>query len=361
MEIRPLEVKHGVISRNPHTFFNYHGWPSVCRDDDGILYAVDSAFRHTHVCPFGKTAMYKSYDNGETWSIPMVINDTYLDDRDVGILYLGGKKLLVTWFCHPAEAYEKQYGAGMRQNWCGSAGLLDAYPTIPAEFAAGGSFIRISEDGGNTWGETVKVPVSSPHGPTLCKDGSLIYLGKAMYTDDLPYGVIASYRSTDGGYTWEKQAILDFPEGLGVGTFHEPHVIEMPDGRLIGIIRAQGSGVAHGFTMYQSESTDGGYTWSLMQPMDVSGSPPHLMLHSSGALICSFGRREAPHGERALVSWDGGRTWPEEYVLSEHHPCDLGYPASVELPDGEILTVYYQVAEGDNFTSLLYTKWKLNK
>jgi hypothetical protein len=147
---------------------------------------VDSAFRHTHVCPFGKTAMYKSYDNGETWSIPMVINDTYLDDRDVGILYLGCKKLLVTWFCHPAEAYEKQYGAGMRNNWCGSAGLLDAYPTIPEEFAAGGSFIRISEDGGNTWGETIKVPVSSPHGPTLCKDGSMIYLGKAMYTDALP-------------------------------------------------------------------------------------------------------------------------------------------------------------------------------
>lgn len=361
MEIKPQWVKHGVISRNPHSFFNYHGWPSVCRDDDGILYAVDSAFRNSHVCPFGKTALYRSYDNGETWSNPLIVNDTYLDDRDAGILYLGGKKLLVTWFCHPADAYVNQYGARMRESWCGNGGVLDAYPTIPEEFAQGGSFIRISEDGGNTWGDIIKLPVSSPHGPTLMKDGSLLYLGKAMYSDELPNGEVAAYRSTDGGYTWTQQAILEIPEGLVPNNFHEPHAIELPDGRIVGMIRGEGKGVAYGFTIYQSDSEDGGKTWSPMQALNTCGSPPHLMLHSSGALICSFGRRMPPHGERALVSWDGGRTWPEEYVLSEHHPCDLGYPASVELPDGEILTVYYQAGEGDYFTSLYYTKWKLNK
>ena len=55
----------------------------------------------------------------------------------------------------------------------------------------------------------------------------------------------------------------------------------------------------------------------------------------------------------------GGVTWEDEYVLCETTPGDLGYPASVELPGGDIFTVYYQQAEGDPFTSLQWTRWKL--
>lgn len=356
MEIRP-NTEHGFVNRSPNSFFRYHGWPSVAIDDEGVLYAVDSGFRVSHVCPFGKTVMYKSFDGGKTWSIPMVINDTYLDDRDAGIVYLGGKKLLVTWFSHPAKAYMTEYAQGIRSVWSGAAGVLEAYPSIPEEFAEGGSFIRISEDGGYTWGETIRIPVSSPHGPTLLKNGTLVYLGKAMYTDREERGAIAAYESTDGGRSWSRLGGVPIPDGLNVDNFHEPHMIERLDGSLLGVIRAQGNGVYHGFTMYRTISEDGGRTWTVPTPMNVAGSPPHLMRHSSGAIVCSFGRREEPYGERALVSRDDGETWGEEYVLCEVRPGDLGYPASVELPSGEILTVYYQMSDGDPFTSLHYTLW----
>ncbi len=358
MEIRP-KTEHGIVNRSPNTFFKYHGWPTVAVDDEGILYAVDSGFRVSHVCPFGKTCLYKSFDGGKTWSIPMVINDTYLDDRDAGIVSLGGKKLLVTWFSHPAKAYMNEYAQGIRSVWSGAAGVLDAYPTIPEEYAQGGSFIRLSEDGGYTWGETIKVPVSSPHGPSMLKNGDLVYLGKAMYSDEEEDGAVAAYGSSDGGKTWSRLGGVPIPEGLTPNHFHEPHMIELEDGRLLGMIRAQGPGVFHGFTMYQTVSEDGGRTWSMPVSLNVAGSPPHLMKHSSGAVICSFGRREEPFGERALVSRDNGATWEDEYILHETAPCDLGYPASVELPDGDILTVYYQVVEGDGFTSIQYTKWTL--
>ena len=353
------EAERGFVCRTPNTFFRYHGWPSVAKDADGVLYAVDSAFRISHVCPFGKTALYRSFDGGKTWSIPSVVNDTYLDDRDAGIVSLGGKKLLVTWFSHPAKVYMEKYGEHLRKVWPGSAGVLEAYPSIPEEEARGGSFIRLSEDGGFTWGETIRVPVSSPHGPGLLRDGSLLYLGKAMYTDELPEGAIAAYKSTDGGAGWEKLAILDIPEGTKPNNFHEPHVVELPSGRLLGMIRGEGPEVPFGFTVYETHSDDGGRTWTPMVCLNVQGSPPHLLLHSSGAVILSFGRRREPFGERALVSTDGGETWPEEYILHETAPCDLGYPASVELDDGSILTVYYQQVEGDPFTSLQWTRWKL--
>ncbi|MGN1346013.1 MAG: sialidase family protein, partial [Eubacteriales bacterium] len=340
--------------------FRYNGWPSVCRDDEGTLYAICSGFRVAHICPFGKTVLFKSWDEGKTWSIPMVINDTYLDDRDAGILCLGGKTLLVTWFAHPVSVYQNQYSSSIRGAWGGSGGVLDMYGSIPEEYGHGGSFVRVSHDGGMTWGKTVKVPVSTPHGPILRRDGSILYLGKEHYSEgaETPE-VISAWESRDEGQTWSKLGELSPPEGTAWANFHEPHVLELDDGTLLGVIRAQGPEVAYGFTMYQSMSRDGGKTWSEMIPLGVAGSPPHLLRHSSGALILTYGCRSVPYGERALVSRDNGATWTESYCISETTPCDLGYPASVELSDGSLLTVYYQQYEQEGFPSILCTRWFL--
>lgn len=367
MEIRP-SVKHGIISRTPDTFFRYHGWPTVCRDEDGVLYAAASAYRVSHICPFGKTVLWKSTDEGETWSLPTVVNDTFLDDRDAGIVSLGGKKLLVSWFCHPASAYETRWHDYIIEAWPGAESVLEMYKTLPEDKRQGGSYIRVSEDGGETWGETVKVPVSAPHGPIQLKDGSLLYAGKRMYagpdeTGEAPEDYcdesMEVWKGSSDGKEWTLLAKLVPPEGTFLKNFHELHAIELDDGRILCVIRAQGPEVAHGFTMYQTYSDDGGHTWSPLTCIGVSGSPPHLMKHSSGAIVLSFGRREEPYGERALVSRDNGATWEDEYVLCEVSPRDLGYPSSVELSDGSILTVYYQGYGDDPFASVLYTRWHL--
>ena len=76
----------------------------------------------------------------------------------------------------------------------------------------------------------------------------------------------------------------------------------------------------------------------------LCGSPPHFLLHSSGALVLVYGRRKAPCGERAVVSFDGGDTWSKEIVLNnEPNPNygDIGYPATVELKNGDLYTIYY--------------------
>ena len=60
-----------------------------------------------------------------------------------------------------------------------------------------------------------------------------------------------------------------------------------------------------------------------------------------------------------LRSSDEGETWSEEYVLSTAEDNDIGYPSTVELKDGSLLTVYYERFGKDKQTSVLGTKWKL--
>lgn len=355
-----------AIYRNPNSFFRYCGWPSVCHDGEGNLYAVCSGFRAAHVCPFGKTLLFKSSDNGTTWSVPMVINDTWLDDRDAGILWLGGTTLLVSWFTHPTGTYLNKYSHMIRTDWSGSGGVLDQYPAIPEEHSRGGSFVRVSRDGGMTWGETVQVPVSAPHGPILRKDGSLLYLGKEMYArDGLEKDCVAAYESRDGGSTWERLCVLDKPDDVPWVRYDEPHAIELDDGKILGSIRWEGSLDAPHPVMHQTYSEDGGRTWSAIVPTSIAGTwhtPPHLFRHSSGALIQTFGRREVPFGERAVVSYDNGESWTDEYILNDSgKTMDLGYAATTELTDGSLLTVYYQAYGDDDFPSLLCTHWNLTK
>jgi hypothetical protein len=230
-----------------------------------------------------------------------------------------------------------------------------------------GSWIMLSEDG-QTWSLPVRVPVTAPHGPIRQESGRLLYLGKAVATGSgfhktLQGAGIQCHASADEGRTWTLLGEVPLADGTEEANYHEPHLVELPSGKLVGLIRYQHSAAVkkhHPFTIFQSESLDGGRTWSQAWPTGVKGSPPHLLLHSSGAVVCVYGRREQPYGERAMISYDGCQTWQQDFVLRDDGPdSDLGYPASVELPDGSIFTLYYQKYAAGEKTSLLWTRWEL--
>ena len=358
-------MKEIIISRISEGIFKYQGWPTVAKDENGTLYVACSGHRLAHICPFGKNLMYISRNDGESWSSPIIINDTYLDDRDAGILPLGNGKMLMTYFNHPSEFYindKKRLAttfSGAKQDMIES--VMRYWEQMPKERNRCGSFVRLSEDGGFSWSDAIKVPISSPHGPTLLSNGKLLYLGKECYSDEYENAVYA-FESADGGKTWDYLSKIDFPEGCGPANIHEPYAVELPDGRIMGALRGQGEPVDHGFTIYFTFSEDGGKTWSHPSPSGICGSPPHMLVHSSGAIVLTYGRRKTPYGERARISYDGGKNFGEEIIISSDSPvADLGYPSSVELSDGSILTVYYQRAEGDLYTSILGTVWRLDE
>ena len=74
-----------------------------------------------------------------------------------------------------------------------------------------------------------------------------------------------------------------------------------------------------------------------------------------------YAKRWEPFGEYACVSRDDGVTWDvdREIVLSSAPNGDLGYPASVQIGDGSIWTVYYEVDRQGEMPSLKGTHWRL--
>ena len=376
-------MKFGIVSRMADSLFPYHGWPTVCRDDDGVLYVGASAFRLGHLCGFGKNALWVSRDGGEKWSCPRVFNDNTLDNRDVGLCYLGQKKILATYFTHPYDFYNQR----RMQSWIDNAhpsiqglakDIIDGWSKLPEEKVKYyGAFCRVSDDGGETWSEARKTPVSSPHGPVKLKNGKLFYLGKGRLYDeiDLENGFISAYESDDEGRSWTHLSNVKFPECCTQDNLHEPYAIELEDGTIFGVIRAQGDSIApvlgemnddlkqYKFTMFKTFSKDGGLSWSEPEPMGFLGSPPHMLLHSSGAIVLTYSRRKiGMQGIFARISHDGGKTFGEETLIGpEAYVWDQGYPSTVELDDGSLMTVYYQRYEEDTVCSVLYTKWTIDE
>ena len=110
--------------------------------------------------------MHISKDNGKTWTPPIVINDTYMDDRDAGIVYLGNGKMVVSWFTHSAHFYKNYlydwivsdvaYASPAALNMV--KGALEDYDALPDCDKVGGSYVRVSEDYGVTWSDIIRVP-----------------------------------------------------------------------------------------------------------------------------------------------------------------------------------------------------------
>lgn len=368
MRIIKTNAPQTVLWRNPGSVFKYNGWPSICSDERGILYATSSSFRIQHIDPSGKNAMFVSFNGGETWSRPIIVNDSYMDDRDAGIVSLGGGKMILSWF---SLRYEDDCAGYKNADYLHPAdrqmivNVGEVCKYLPQEDARSGAYVKVSDDYGVTWSEPIEVPMSCPHGPSRMNDGRAVFLGKDMKLNENGDSFISAYISSDGGRTWEKQGDVPLPvhENLTWAHLHEPHVVQLPSGRLLGAIRVHCRKVEPADTVYTTFSDDEGKTWSMPECIGVSGLPPHLLVHSSGAVILSYSCRvEGQKAERACVSYDGGETWTEDYVICDDVPfCDHGYPATAECPDGSLFTVYYQAYPGDNFTSILGNKWSLKK
>ncbi len=335
-----------VISRQPEF---YHGWPTLTRRRNGQLMVVYSGGRESHVCPFGRVECIRSNDDGESWTWPRVLFDGPIDDRDAGILETSQGSLLVTSFS--SLAYEDVSKGKDDPAWQAVNARMSAHERK----AQLNQWILRSEDGGVSWSPPVPSLVNSPHGPIELSDGQLLYPGKELWTGDRRVGAA---RSTDDGRSWQWLARIPTREGDNEAEYHELHGVQAPSGRVIVHIRNHNPS-DRGETL-QTESTDGGVTWSMPHSIGVWGLPSFLMRLRDGRLLMTYGYRRIPFGNRARISTDEGRTWSSEMgVSSDGASGDLGYPSTVELKDGSLLSVWYERLSDNPHAVLRQARWRI--
>lgn len=370
MKIRKTEPIR-VIMNNPHSKHNYFAWPTVARLKNGRIAVGASGYRLEHVCPFGKTVLAISEDGGQTYTGATPVIDTVLDDRDAGLCPFGKSGLILTSFNNTVE-FQRMRGQAVPE------GKIKDYRNAYLELVSPeeqskylGSDFRISYDNGLTFGEIYKSPVTSPHGPCELKNGSILWVGRTYSRNDekLTDDRISVYTvDTENGKTEHIGDIenIDHPSVDVLSC--EPFAIELDDGSLLCHIRAQGvfEDGSKMLTLYQSKSFDGGKSWTKPKLIidEKDGAPSHILKHSSGVLICTYGRRIRPFGIRVAFSYDNGESWDNGHILYENkYTADLGYPSTVELDDGSLLTVFY-AHEGERDATpavIMQQKWKMEQ
>ena len=344
-----------IVMTNNESHHAYFAWPTVAKLHNGRICVGASGYRVEHICPFGKGVLAFSDDNGETYSKPVPVFDTVLDDRDVGLCVFGESGLIATTFNNPLEF--------QRENMPQTQECFDCINAITPEEEAEalGISFRISNDCGETFGRIYKSPVSSPHGPIVLNDGTVLWVGRRL---GIHNHIEAHVINTETGEMTLRgeMGIYKYEEFKDI-FFYEPNAIQLPDGRIICHLRAENEDESL-FTLYQTISDDNGVTWSkpVQIVRDDSGAPAHIFRHSSGILISTFSHRSKPYGIWAVFSEDNGETWSDEFVIAEGKDTDdLGYPSTIQLDNGELITVFY-TRENDYVPAvIMQQKWIIDK
>src|SRR5207244_1326571 len=151
-----------------------------------------------------------------------------------------------------------------------------------------------STDGGRTWSARYDCLVNSPHGPVGLGDGRLLYAGRQLWRAKERVGVC---ESADDGRSWKWLAEIPARPGDSPAEYHELHAAESAKGKLLVHIRNHNR-ANEGETL-QSESTDGGKSWSVPRALGVWGLPSHLLRLKDGRLLMTYGHRRKPFGNQA--------------------------------------------------------------
>ncbi len=282
----------------------------------------------THVSISATLAVATSTDGGRCWSDPVEITPRWEDSRNPAFGVNAKGDLLAAYWKAGLDCYVDDTNGPQWQN-------VKITGRVPA------MFVRRSTDHGRTWSKewpykSKLLALPSPFGRIIpAPDGTLLMgvYGTPRRPRKGCRDISLLLRSTDGGRTWGDESL--------VATGHnEIAYAFLAQGRLLAAARSESGHVA---TLF---SDDGGRTWS--KPVQVTRDGEHpadLTVLASGAVQMTFGRRIRPMGAGVLLSRDGGESWDTEHEVllagDGIRNGDLGYPSTVQLADGTIVTALY--------------------
>jgi hypothetical protein len=362
-------LDEGVVERDAYSSYRTRvlSAPSLARSGDEILavYRAGSA----KVSPDGRIEARVSRDAGRTWApaaSPFAGPD---DGRNHAGSHLGGGDdrggtvlAIAARFAMVAPA---------TPGWdTERAGIVDA-DAIVARRAADG-----------TWSTPLVIDARRHDREWAIGCGPPVALGNGEWIQpverhdrsDRPdwqqrYHAFA-LRSHDDGRTWpDELAIPNDPTGRLA--HYDQRMTVLSDGRLATF--AWMHDVVDDRTLHArvAWSNDGGASWSEPVATELLGGPINPITLRDGRVLATYARRAPPAGVRLALSSDGGRSFPEEWVLydgarravigdpapPEPLAADddalwrtmwgwtFGSPCPLELTDGTVLVAFFAMDE----------------
>ncbi|GMW00219.1 MAG: hypothetical protein AMXMBFR84_13570 [Candidatus Hydrogenedentota bacterium] len=267
----------------------------------------------------------------------------------------------VTWSIEkPSFALEKTDGSDATE--C-PGGLDFTNPNSALRFKM--NVFYYSPDRCKTWQGPFKIP--SFDRPGMLARTDYMVQGKhelvafmAAEKDDGKEGWPCAIKTTDGGKTWELLGYIGtMPESGGYSIM--PSTLEMKNGSWLSIIRRRTR--IEGGSIWWIEgylSPDKGKSWYLLKEpyVDNRGNPASMIRLQDGRIAMTYGFRGEPYGIRVRFSKDEGQTWgPEHIIQDKGGDWDIGYPRTVQRPDGKCFTAYYFNDEPEGERYIAYSIW----
>ena len=218
----------------------------------------------------------------------------------------------------------------------GKGTLFLFYKAGPSPMTWSG-FVKRSTDGGKTWGKPDLLPAGLL-GPI--KNKPIEVKGVILSPTSVEsHRAWCSWveRSTNDGKTWTRHGPIQVP-GKPHGII-QPTLLVTSKGTILALMRSRGIGF-----ICESESTDGGLTWSDARPTKLlnPGSGIDAVRASDGVFYLAF--NDATLGQRSPLnlarSADDGKTWKVVETVEDMLLGEFSYPAIIQASDGKLHLVY---------------------
>jgi hypothetical protein len=319
-DARYVQTRQGQRPKPSVAVDNVCAWPNLTVLQDGTI--VATIFNQpSHGSVAGDVECWATKDHGQTWEKAGTPAPHEPDTNRMNVAAGRAKDgdLIVI-----ASGWSNQYPTG-KSGAPFRAGILHAW-------------LCRSSDGGRTWSiDKGGLPDRAPDGHPWIPFGDIVegddgVLRVAVYSwpgystrNERAWCI----RSRDDGKTWGEFTPLD-PENLR----NETVILNLGSGRWLAAARYS--------ALYGYASDDNGTTWQALGPITAAGQHPgHLLRLGDGRILLSYGNRTGTvHAVEVRVTPDAGKTWSDSLRVVDWWG-DGGYPSSVQLPDGQILTAYY--------------------
>ena len=335
---KTAEAPPGVVNRT--AIQKVCAWPNLQRLKDGTLLAF--IFNQPcHAVWEGDLDCWASEDNGKTWRFrgrPAEHEPTTARTNCAAGLAANGDVVVLCsgW----ADRAPKGQLSGPHER------VIRAW-------------VCRSSDSGRTWTRSLNFP-KPPDTPAgkgnefmpfgnirAAADGSLcapVYLRKG----DLRESYLL--RSRDDGQTWGQVVPLN-PRG------NETDILHLGGGRWLAASREFRERRDVHMELFASD--DDARSWHrkmlLTLPMQVTGS---LAALDDGRVLFSYGNRCWNNfGVDVRLSDDQGKTWGPPIRIANCPRADSGYPSSVQLGDGRVVTAYYTQVSDDFHYEMRVATW----